>query len=247
MQSDSLASNKMIMSTTPENFAIPRHSLQADALDRLRAEIIRGVWKPGVRLQERLLCSRFAISRSPLREAYRVLEAEGLLDLSHNRGAVVSSPSVADVLQSFVLVQALECVAIELACEAATDAEIEAIVALDIQERKAVQERNEELAFRLNNDLHRAIVLASRNRPVIAAHLTAHRQIVRMQNVSQVRQPESAPPAAEHEIFIAALRQRDRKRAVKGMQTHLKHVKEVLVQRLSAFAPVSATRDARSL
>src|SRR5882724_6011583 len=114
------------MQNQPRSFLIEHSSLQARALDRLRDEIINGVWKPGERLQERTLCQRFGISRSPLREAYQVLAAEGLLELARNRGAIVSSPSLSDVLQHHVLLEPLETLAIELACGAATDAEIAA-------------------------------------------------------------------------------------------------------------------------
>src|SRR5258705_8192508 len=109
------------MQNEPRSFLIEHSSLQARALDRLRDEIVNGVWKPGERLQERTLCERFGISRSPLREAYQVLAAEGLLELARNRGAIVASPSLSDVLQHHVLLDALETLAIELACEAARD------------------------------------------------------------------------------------------------------------------------------
>src|SRR6185295_7799604 len=122
----------------------------ARTLDRLRDEIISGVWKPGERLQERNLCERFGISRSPLREAYQVLAAEGLLELPRNRGAIVASPSLADVLQHHILLEALEAVAIELACDNASDAEITAIVAKHEEERSASAASD---AYRLNNEL----------------------------------------------------------------------------------------------
>src|SRR6185295_11917258 len=159
--------------------------------DRLRDEIIRGVWKPGERLQERTLCQRFGISRSPLREAYQVLAAEGLLELARNRGAIVSSPSLADVLQHHVLLEALETLAIELACDEATDAEIAAIVAKHEEERRAKKGD----AYRLNNELHRMIVVASHNRPVQDAHIVAQRRLIQVQNVNGFQEAEPAPPA----------------------------------------------------
>src|SRR5882672_4379650 len=143
------------------SFRIEHSSLQERALDRLRHEIISGVWKPGERLQERTLCQRFGISRSPLREAYQVLAAEGLLELARNRGAIVASPSLSDVLQHHVLLDALETLAIELACDAASDAELAAIAAKHEEERHAKTVD----AYRLNNELHRMIVMASHNRP----------------------------------------------------------------------------------
>ena len=210
--------------------------MQAGALDRLRDEIIHGVWKPGERLQERLLCQRFGISRSPLREAYQVLAAEGLLDLLRNRGAVVSSPSLSDVLQNHVLLEALETLAIGLACEYASEAEIAAIVARHEEEKRTVRARDDVAAFHLNNELHRMIVLASHNSPVIDAHLVVQRRIIRVQNLNGFQKHhERAPPAAEHEEFIRALVKRSKAQAVRGMKNHLAHVKNNLMSRLEAL------------
>jgi DNA-binding GntR family transcriptional regulator len=225
------------MTQEPQDFRIRTQSLQAGALDRLRQEIIDGVWKPGERLQERLLCQRFGISRSPLREAYQVLAAEGLLDLLRNRGAVVTAPSLDDVMQNHVLLEALETLSIGLACENASDAEIAAIEAKHEEEKRTQRARDDVAAFHLNNDLHRMIVLASHNQPVIDAHLIVQRRIIRMQNINGLLyQQERAPPGAEHEEFVRALMKRAKAQAVKAMKNHLAHVKENLQERLKVLA-----------
>ena len=216
------------MPEQPTSFLIEHSSLQARALERLRDEIIQGVWKPGERLQERTLCQRFGISRSPLREAYQVLAVEGLLELARNRGAVVSSPSLADVLQHHVLVEALETLAIELACDEATDAEIAAIVAKHEEERRASGAD----AYRLNNELHRMIVMASHNRPVQDAHIVAQRRLIQVQNVNRFERELPTPPAAEHERFVRALAKRSRTEAVRALRAHLANVKTQLRLRL---------------
>ena len=216
------------MQEEPLSFRIEHSSLQARALDRLRDEIIRGVWKPGERLQERTLCQRFGISRSPLREAYRVLAAEGLLELPRNRGAIVAAPSLSDVLQHHVLLDALETLAIELACDAASDAELAAIAATHEEERHAKTVD----AYRLNNELHRMIVMASHNRPLQDAHIVAQRRLIHVQNVNGFQREEPAPPAAEHERFIRALLKRSKAEAVRGLRAHLANVKSHLRSRL---------------
>jgi len=76
---------------------IPRSRCRQAYSERLRQEIIEGVWKPGVRLQERILCERFGISRSPLRETFQVLASEGLLELLRT-GRAVSAPTLKDAL-----------------------------------------------------------------------------------------------------------------------------------------------------
>lgn len=213
---------------------IEPRSLQAEVLDRLRDEIVRGVWKPGVRLQERLLCTRFGISRSPLREAYQVLAAEGLLHLLRNRGAIVSTPSFDETMDAFTLLATLETLAIELACANASDDELDAIGELHRREAAAAKRRDEAKAFQLNNQLHRAIVEASHNRPVMDAHLIVSRQIIRVQNATATLKPDM--PVNEHVGFMEPLLKRNKASAVKGLRTHLAHVRENVARRIEALA-----------
>ena len=86
--------------------------------ERLREMIIEGELAPGARLNERALCERLGVSRTPLREAFRVLAAEGLVDLQPNRGAQVVALSDDDIRDSFEVMGALEALSGELACRA---------------------------------------------------------------------------------------------------------------------------------
>lgn len=221
-----------------EDFKIQTTSLQSEVLNRLRDEIIRGVWKPGDRLQEQLLTERYGVSRSPLREAYQVLATEGLLDLLRNRGAVVSTPTLADVLESHQLLVALETLGIELAAKQASDADLQAILARHEAENAAAAAGDEAQAFQLNNDLHRSIVVASHNRPLINAHLIVSRQIIRVQNVTGYLHPDL--PVHEHDAFIEPLMKRKAKPAVEGLRRHLATVEANLRRRLETMAEESA-------
>jgi len=221
-----------------EDFKIQTTSLQSEVLNRLRDEIIRGVWKPGDRLQEQLLTERYGVSRSPLREAYQVLATEGLLDLLRNRGAVVSTPTLADVLESHQLLVALETLGIELAAKQASDAELQAILARHEAENAAAAAGDEAQAFLLNNELHRSIVVASHNRPLISAHLIVSRQIIRVQNVTGYLHPDL--PVHEHDAFIDPLMKRKAKPAVEGLRRHLATVEANLRRRLETMAEENA-------
>lgn len=220
--------------TPAHSLKIEPRSLQAEVLERLRDEIIRGVWKPGVRLQERILCERYGISRSPLREAYQVLAAEGLLLLLRNRGAVVTTPSFNDVMDAFTLLVSLETLGIELACSAASDVDLHAIKDKHRREIIAAAERDEDTAFRLNNELHRAVVEASHNCFLVEAHLIVSRQIVRVQNATGFLYPDM--PTDEHVAFIKPLLRRDKINAVKHLKRHLTHVRANTCKRLEMIA-----------
>jgi DNA-binding GntR family transcriptional regulator len=215
---------------------IPRSSLNAEVVARLRHEIVEGVWRPGTRLQERILTQRFGISRSPLREAYQVLAAEGLLEISPNRGAVVSAPSPRLILENYVLLSALEVLAIELAALHATDAQIDQVLgANDVMKRAA--KRGDQSAFlHANNEVHRELVAASGNRPLIDTHTVVARQIIRVQNLNGPLEHGISESVDEHDAFLEALAARQAPVAAERLRVHLKTVEENLSRRLAPYS-----------
>jgi DNA-binding GntR family transcriptional regulator len=217
----------------PSNL-IPRQSLQSGVLERLRHEIIEGLWKPGVRLQERLLCQRYGISRSPLREAYQVLASEALLDLLPNRGAVVSAPTVKDSLDHFSFLRAIECFAIELACENASDDVLSEISELHKRLHKLATAKDKSAFYHCNNEVHRAIVCAGGNQAVTDAHLINSRQLIRIQNLYGISEHPIQEALAEHDAFMKALLARQKKRAASELRHHFDTAEDNLRARLEA-------------
>jgi DNA-binding GntR family transcriptional regulator len=213
---------------------IPRQSLQASVLERLRQEIVEGVWKPGLRLQERILCERFGISRSPLREAFHVLASEGLLELLPNRGAVVSAPSLKDALDHFVLERALECLAIGLACEHASARELAQIETLHRNYKRLASARDKSAFVHCNNEVHRAIVTASGNGAVVDAHLINSRQLIRIQNLRGFVEHSAQESWREHDAFIKPLLARHKTKAVAALNRHFDTVEHHLHARLNS-------------
>jgi DNA-binding GntR family transcriptional regulator len=221
-------SDSIPASTSP----IPRQLLQSSVLERLREEIVAGIWMPGMRLQERILCERFGISRSPLREALRVLETEGLLELLPNRGAVVSAPTLEDALDHMVLERALECLAIELACEHARDGELAHIQVLHQKHKKLAGGKSKAAFAHCNNEVHRAIVCASHNQPVMDAHLVNSRQLIRIQNLRGFVDHSPHESWAEHDPFISGLLERKRTKAAAALGRHFDTIEHHLRMRL---------------
>ncbi len=109
---------------------ITRRPLHEEATDRLRDLIVQGRLAPGSRLNERLLTAHLGVSRTPLREAFKVLATEGMVELLPNRGAIVSPMDPVRLDQTLAVAGALEALAGELACASATEAQINEIRAL---------------------------------------------------------------------------------------------------------------------
>src|SRR3546814_696683 len=97
--------------------AVDRRTLPATIADRLREMIIEGELAAGTRLNERALCDRLQVSRTPLREAFRLLSADGLVRLQPTRGAHVGALSEKDIRESFEVLGALEASYGQLACQ----------------------------------------------------------------------------------------------------------------------------------
>ena len=108
-----------------------RPSLAEEAADTLREMILLEKFPPGTALPEADLSTALGISRTPLREAIRLLEVEGLVEYTDTRRARVADPSLEELAQNLMVLGALEGLADEQACEHATDAQLEAIASLN--------------------------------------------------------------------------------------------------------------------
>jgi len=212
---------------------IPRRSLQAEVVSRLRQEIVEGIWEPGMRLQERVLCERYGVSRSPLREACRVIAAEGLLELQPNRGAVVTRPTLTDAIEYMEIVIALQTMAIQRACEKASDEQLARIEKLHQSMRQASERKDIEAFFEINNQIHEAIVSASGNSALVTMHEHADQHITRLQNLSGAKEADPNLSMEEHEEFIGAMLRRDGTTAAAAIAKHLHTVIEEIKKRIA--------------
>lgn len=211
------------MSPLDRKDAIARRSLHEELADRLREMIVEREIEPGVRINEKALCTRFAVSRTPLREALKVLAREGFVLLTPNRGASVAALTAADLEEAFPVMGALEALAGALACRHATDAEIRAIRALHDRMRAHYLAGERQAYFRLNERIHLAIADAARNPTLARMQRSLDGRVRRgryQANISQARWDQAM---AEHEAIIAALGTRDGPRLAEVMRTHLEN------------------------
>jgi DNA-binding GntR family transcriptional regulator len=184
-------------------------SLHADIVSQLRDFIVEGQLSPGSRIPERELCEKFGISRTPLREALKVIAAEGLIELLPNRGARVRQFSEADIRNLFEVLSGLDFVAGRLACARITDAAIAAIEKLHLEMYAHYLRRELSDYFRLNQKIHQAIVDAAAN-PVLSANFANLNSIVRRLRYSAnlVHRDRLGDAMREHEQIVDALRRR---------------------------------------
>lgn len=188
---------------------IRRSSLHDETVAVLREMIVEGALPPGERIAEPELCTELGISRTPLREAIKVLASEGLVELRPSQGAIVTNITVEDVEAMFEMMEALEFQVGHLAAVRASDNEIQEI--RDLHQRMLNYHREGRRAeyFDLNQDIHLKLAEATKNRYLLAdyeKYLGKIRRARYMANLSQARWNESAQ---EHEEIVAALTARD--------------------------------------
>jgi DNA-binding GntR family transcriptional regulator len=189
---------------------ISRDNLHDDLLSRLRDFIVEGHLPPGGRIPERHLCEVFHVSRTPLREALKVLAAEGLVELLQNKGARVRQFTEKDIKDCFEVLAALESAAGRLACSRITDDEIAAIEQMHYEMYGHYMRRELPEYFRLNQAIHEKLVAASGNDALRATYRTFTARMRQLRYSANVLASERWGQAMrEHENMIDALRRRN--------------------------------------
>ena len=200
---------------------IRRVSLHDELAGRLRTLIFEGELAPGEKLAEQELCDRFHVSRTPLREALKVLATEGLVEIVPNRGARVAKLTAADLDEAFPVMGALEALAGELACANITEDEIEAIAGL--HEAMLMHYEDGRLAdyFRANEAIHGMILAAADNATLTKLHDGLAGRVRRARYRANMSPERWAAAVAEHEAILGALEMRDGKRLGDILKQHL--------------------------
>ncbi|HEY7039857.1 MAG TPA: GntR family transcriptional regulator [Methylomirabilota bacterium] len=190
-------------------------------VDALRDAIIAGRLKPGERIRERELVALLGVSRSPLREAIRILETEGLISSLAYRGARVSDLSAADLRDMLDVRIMLESFAARLAIERLDDAALQGMEGQVTRARAAGAQVDLEANFELGLGFHDMLVAASGNRKVVQIHESLKRHQRRYQHFAFTRVGRDLRALDEHADIVTALRRRDLAAVEQGLRAHL--------------------------
>ncbi|AMD02609.1 MULTISPECIES: GntR family transcriptional regulator [Halomonas] len=206
---------------------IQPRTLFREVADRIRDLIEHGELAPGERISEKQLCENFGVSRTPLREALKVLASEGLVELLPNRGARVKQLTYKMVKDTYDLMGALEGLSGELACQQISDEGITAICAL--HERMLVHYRNRELPeyFQVNQKIHESLLAASNNDVLLEMYNNLSQRVKRVRYSKKMTDSYWRRAVQDHEEMIAALKKRDSKRLGQVLRDHLCNKLEV--------------------
>jgi DNA-binding GntR family transcriptional regulator len=229
--------------TPPPTFvALPTTRSSAIA-DELRRLIQTGELRPGERLRQVEIATRFGVSTTPVREAFTSLAREGLIRKDDMRGAVVFEPNVADLQENYEIRGALEPLATELAVGRLSDMQLEELDALI---RRMRREKGTDYHL-LNRSLHAKIYAAAGRRrlvSIIESLRDSSDAYFRMFSSADTYNRAYAKQVhAEHEEIVAALRKRNVRAARTAVATHLDHNFEYLTRRVEEQRETEAARD----
>lgn len=214
------------------SFPITRSSLPEAAAERLRTLIIEGDLAPGARLNERELSERLGVSRTPLREAFRMLAADGLLIQLPNRGAQVVSLSRDDVRHAFEVMASLEGLSGELAASRVTEADLDMLRGLQDEMEQAHARHDLPTYYRINRAIHDRINVAAGNPVLTHTFKTLNTRLHALRFRSNLVQAKWDRAVGEHRQMIDALVVRDgdrlRELLVRHVRTKLRTVLETM-------------------
>lgn len=213
-------------------------SLHGEVLARLRDYIIDGHLAEGARIPERQLCDLFGISRTPLREALKVLAAEGLVELLPNRGARVRALDLDDLRDLFDVMGGLEALAGRLACDNVTAEDVADIERLHQEMYAYYLRRDLDGYFACNQQIHRRIVEIAGNRVLQETYFGFGNRIRRVRYMANLdrRRDRWGEAMREHEAILDALRRRAGAELSDILFLHLRHKREAALEHLNALA-----------
>lgn len=207
---------------------IQRRYLHDEVAQRLRELILDGGLAPRARVNELELAERFGISRTPLREAIKILATEGLLELLPNRGARVASISEKELDDVLEVVGTLEALAAELACRHATDDQVAEIRSLNDRMVEAWRSRDEATYFMLNRRIHEAIMAAGANPTLSTTYATLSGRIQQARYTAHKTDAQWQQAIDDHIRMVRLLEDRDGPALAALMRQHVRGKKAVI-------------------
>ena len=205
--------------------------------EALREAILKGVLKPGERLMEIQLAEEMGVSRTPVREAIRKLELEGLVAMVPRKGAYVASLSMKDIIEVFEIRGALEGLAAELAAERITDEELEELERYLVRITESIEADDLALVVAIDTDFHSQLYKASRNERLAQIINNLREQIQRFRTTSLSLPGRMQAALEEHKKIVDAISTRDGALARRLAEEHIENAENSFMEVIRGAEP----------
>ncbi len=220
--------------TTRRTPKLKRMGLHERAAARMRTMIIRGELPPGSQTRETRLSKTLGVSRTPLREAMKVLAAEGLVELRPNRSPRITDLDTEGISELFEALAGIERLAAELAAQRATEKELQRLRTLQTRMETFHRERRLDDYFAINGEIHSLIVRAARNTPLREAHETLLSRAERARYLALGADRRWSNSVDEHSAILVALERRDSETSGRLLGEHVQRTGTALWDVLAA-------------
>ena len=219
---------------------LERMSLHDQLVAKVREMIVNGELEAGAPLPERMLCETFGVSRTPLREAFKILASEGLIELRSHRTPVITPIDRAEIANIFDVMVALDGVAGERAARLATNDDVARLGAMHDQLVQFHRDAARTAYFRMNQDIHIEITKLAANPSLLNIWTTLHANIFRARAVANYDAKRWTESVAEHDAFMAHLKARDATRFAAALSAHTRNTGDAVLATLKAGAASKA-------
>lgn len=204
--------------------------LREIVFSHLRESIMVGKLKPGERLMEVQLAENLGVSRTPVREAIRKLELEGLVVMVPRKGAYVSEVSISDIKDVLEIRVSLEGLAASLASERIKESEIDSLQNKFNELKKAIESGDIQDIIDKDTELHDIIFNATRNKRLISLVDSLREQVQRFRVTYMHSNNESANLIEEHKKILDAIKNRNKNKAKEYAEEHIRKAKDYIVE-----------------
>jgi len=198
----------------------------------LRQEILTGKLKPGERLMEIHLANKLGVSRTPIREAIRKLELEGLVIMIPRRGAEVAQITLKNLKDVMEVRRALDVLAIELACERMAQEELDALYQACEHFSDAVKTNDTRMLAEADVAFHDQIVLSTGNARLIQLVSNLSEQMYRYRFVYIKEESQHDTLIAEHREIYESIATRDKERAARAASIHIDNQEKSIIRQI---------------
>lgn len=240
---DSMVNRRVIMSKieVDENES-NLSSLRGRVFIQLENDILNGKYQPGESLIEMKLSEELGVSRTPIREAIRQLELEGLVQTVPNKGATVKGISAQDIEDIYTIRMMIEGLAAKWAAEKITKPELDELKeALDFEEFYTYRNDIEHL-LKFDSKFHDIIFKASKSKPLMHTLSTFHHYVQRARNASFGSPGRALEVLAEHKAIYQAITARDAEMAEKLTTEHVRNASNNLLKQRARANESSAAK-----
>lgn len=218
--------------SSDDNTPVVRDALHQQVAQRLRKLLIDGTLAAGAKLNERVLCEQLGISRTPLREAIRLLAAEGMVTLEPGRGAFAPRLTREEVLHTFDVIAELEGLAGERAAARVTEAALSELQALQYDMQAAFERRDLPAYYAANAQVHDWLSRLADNPVLRQTWQQLNRRLHALRFRSNQDEAKWADALDEHAQMLRALKARDGQAMRRLLVKHLQRKRDAVLEQL---------------